>query len=619
MLPWFPLILPDELLYSACARYAQMFSYPNMKDVNLDLFGQAHKTAISDFPSHLEFFVSILPTEAKVTVEDIIQHHTLLPLFAPFQPLERIQEIKIGMSQQGLTKARLGAHAQRYRMSEHLMCCRQCIAEDLAKYGFSYWHRSHQIAGINVCPIHHLRLQQGFTYNSRKTRHQYVALTSNLVDQNQTEFSPHSILLNLAKDIEWLLQNQPTPRDLVILQKHYLHLLAEKKLATYSGRVKMQHLIESFNNWLPVSIRNQLSLEPLKQDHSWLARLVRHPRSSQHPIRHLLLIQFLGHSAQSIFEYNTVQPFGNAPFPCLNTTCPDHLKKRIQGIKTKFTKDHGKPIGYFFCAKCGFIYQRTGPDQHQNDQFRYDRIPRFGWLWEKTLKNLWVVPNTSLRSLSKQLGVDPITAKRQAKRLQLGFRSRQKNPVTQQIKPKPLTRILYTLEPQKLAWKDLIKNYPSQSTEQLRSINPALYAWLYRIDKEWLAKNSPSKIKKRIRYQPNWKSRDQELQQQIVILSKKLLEQQSKPSQISITSLLREVNATGQYFRHRQHYPLTTATLLQYAESRVDFAIRRIQWVKRMYNQRQSLKTWQMVRLASLRVDLLQDQSIKLLLEQISD
>lgn len=36
--------------------------------------------------------------------------------------------------------------------------CSECAVEDTQNYGVSYWHRIHQIPGIECCPIHNTRL-----------------------------------------------------------------------------------------------------------------------------------------------------------------------------------------------------------------------------------------------------------------------------------------------------------------------------------------------------------------------------------------------------------------------------------------------------------------------------
>ena len=61
MIGFFPDPYPDELLYSACARYATITSYLNKQSVVSELFGKQGLSAIVDFPTRLEYFVSNLP------------------------------------------------------------------------------------------------------------------------------------------------------------------------------------------------------------------------------------------------------------------------------------------------------------------------------------------------------------------------------------------------------------------------------------------------------------------------------------------------------------------------------------------------------------------------------
>lgn len=84
MLAAFPHPLPDELLYSVCARYAHRVQYPHQKTVMGELFGGKTFHAVVDFPGYLDELVQALPPERGFTVDRIIDEHTLLPAYAPF-------------------------------------------------------------------------------------------------------------------------------------------------------------------------------------------------------------------------------------------------------------------------------------------------------------------------------------------------------------------------------------------------------------------------------------------------------------------------------------------------------------------------------------------------------
>ena len=40
------------------------------------------------------------------------------------------------------------------RQKRYLRYCPACVKEDRVKYAETYWHRIHQMIGIDICPIH---------------------------------------------------------------------------------------------------------------------------------------------------------------------------------------------------------------------------------------------------------------------------------------------------------------------------------------------------------------------------------------------------------------------------------------------------------------------------------
>lgn len=94
MIPCFPTPLPDELLYSVCARYSERMQYSDKQFLNRELFGDKNIATVVDLPSHLSHLLSILPPGHGYTVDRLIDEHTLLPFYSPFLPLERVNRIR---------------------------------------------------------------------------------------------------------------------------------------------------------------------------------------------------------------------------------------------------------------------------------------------------------------------------------------------------------------------------------------------------------------------------------------------------------------------------------------------------------------------------------------------
>ncbi|MEM1309824.1 MAG: TniQ family protein, partial [Cyanobacteria bacterium P01_H01_bin.153] len=97
MITCFPHLYPDELFYSACARYVDRVQYSTDKAVIEELFGSRTATATISFPSHLTHLIANLPPGHRHTVDRLIDHHSLLPFFSPFLQPEKVDRIREDM------------------------------------------------------------------------------------------------------------------------------------------------------------------------------------------------------------------------------------------------------------------------------------------------------------------------------------------------------------------------------------------------------------------------------------------------------------------------------------------------------------------------------------------
>jgi hypothetical protein len=84
MLEHFPDPHPDEILYSVWSRFSDCVCYLGKQDVMRELFGNINAVTIVDLPCFLGHFVNNLPLGHAYTIDDLINHHTLFPLYAPF-------------------------------------------------------------------------------------------------------------------------------------------------------------------------------------------------------------------------------------------------------------------------------------------------------------------------------------------------------------------------------------------------------------------------------------------------------------------------------------------------------------------------------------------------------
>jgi TniQ len=212
MIGTLPSPYPGELLYSLCARYCDRMQYPSKRSVVQDLFGTRNVIASVWLPSRLNEFVAALAPGHHSSADDLIDNHTLLPFYAPFVLPERLRQLRQdmhGRNGPGI-HMRLGIMASRVPLPQWLRLCPQCVEDDRKQYSECYWHRVHQVPGVEVCPIHETRLQNSSVRaRSVKTRYEFVPAERALLTPGQPALPDHylEILLRLARDAQWLLDH----------------------------------------------------------------------------------------------------------------------------------------------------------------------------------------------------------------------------------------------------------------------------------------------------------------------------------------------------------------------------------------------------------------------------
>jgi len=599
MISCFPDGYPDELFYSLCARFYRRVQYPNKKNAIRELLGDSASVATVDFPNNLGHLVSVLPKNTHYTVQYLIDKHTLLPFYSPFILTDQVDNLRMNMESGGNSSIhmRSGVTASTIQSPKFFRYCPECLKEDRDLYGESYWHRLHQIPGVKVCPKHHVFLtdSQVRTQNAR-SRYEFISLDTIFQPVESTGISlqnpHHKILLKIAEGADWLLQNSRTTTDLEVLAKRYRRLLADRGLATYSGKVWVSKLIPEFIQFFSHELLEQLECEiDIDSQHNWLNRLVRSPRGSQHPIRHLLLIEFLGHTVESFFDFDKVYSvFGQGPWPCLNKAATHYHKRVISHCEITYSKEHGKPIGTFSCS-CGFTYARTGPDKSDDDFYKISKIIQFGSEWEASLQQGWYSSTLSLRRLANRLGVDPATVKLHAARLGLPFPrqgKRQTNRSQRSLRGSNLSKSSTTtvLEMYRNEWLMILGENPHKNRTLLSRKFQRVYTWLRRNDSDWLKTNQPPR-KTPITPPPrvNWQQRDIELASIVLKTAQRLKSQSTKPMRLTIATIARETGHLALIQKHLNKLPATKAILSQWVETREQFALRRIEWVFEYYSK----------------------------------
>jgi hypothetical protein len=153
---FFPTPYPDELLFSLCSRYFVRSGNISYKGTLDDLFSNRSLTASISLPSGISSLINNMPPYSKMNEEQLIDQHTLYLFNTAFLPKVQAKTIYQEMcSDDGKgIYVRSGMNASAVPQNEFLRFCKECMQEDRKTYGELYWHRSHQLSGINCCLKH---------------------------------------------------------------------------------------------------------------------------------------------------------------------------------------------------------------------------------------------------------------------------------------------------------------------------------------------------------------------------------------------------------------------------------------------------------------------------------
>lgn len=604
MLHWFPTPYPDELLYSVLARYHVWSGNTSPKMTTEELFGKRTVRSVWDLPANLNVLLNQMGSYWDA--DQLIYNHTMYPYYAAFLLPKQAKQVKISMlDNKGSTiHTRVGAAASNVKVKTNLWVCSDCFKEDIDTYGETYWRRVHQAPGVFVCPKHETVLEETNVSVKAQNQHEFIAATPdverigvNLDGLNKDEIQ---LLIKVAKAIESLLTNTHLQKTDNTIREKYLTLLKQKGYASINGFLKRDRLYQSFGATFSDRILELLQSQVLFVESNWLTMIFQKHRKSFHPLRHLLVMMFLGTDLNHLFGKKEYQPFGKGPWVCLNLACSHHHKPVVTDLMITRCYDTRKPVGTFRC-NCGFVFSRRGPDQNKDDQYRIGTIKEYGHVWKGKLTEL-VNEGNSLTEISRELQADRATIKKYAAELEL--KVPWKLP---KIQKKDVNESLEDFETQlndrKNKWLELQEEYPEKSKTVLRKMCPDVYAYLYRNDPEWLNEYSP--VKKRIQT-PNqrvdWEKRDKELLKQVKNVVRNWDLDVEKPTKITVTSIGKNINELSLLQKKADKLPKTIEYISKMSEDTVSFQKRRVEFTfEKLKKENEPILEWKVYKKAGLR------------------
>ena len=200
MIACYPDFYEDELVYSLLARYFERTGYINYVSAAKDLFEKVNVRPDVEFVNkYTEDAIDLLTR--RVSFEKVIQKHTMFRYYCSFIDNTRREtafKTLLNMDTAYHNYVPIPKHKGSMR---YLRYCPKCVKEDRTKYGETYWHRSHQMTGVNICPIHFCMLKDSKVLISGKASPNLRTAEEEIAEYENIVFCENKIQQRIARYI----------------------------------------------------------------------------------------------------------------------------------------------------------------------------------------------------------------------------------------------------------------------------------------------------------------------------------------------------------------------------------------------------------------------------------
>ncbi len=556
-----PEALDDELLFSRIARYARLIGETAARPVLGRLLGNAMATPASALPSGL--FALAAYFGKHDSADSILQNATHYPFYAAYLGEGQRKTLRKSMleSRCGGAKLAIGIVASRIGAFNRLRLCRDCFDAESAD-GIAFWHRCHQLPGALMCHAHQRPLLDASQVVVRR-RHALVLPEDVLVSAKEIAVRPEQRgrAQESARMTAAMLLNPAPAHGAEELSRRYRLLAENCGLLTSSGSIRHAQLrarlsgywdcladIPEFR-WLTAS--------------SWHEDLLRGRRRSIHPLKHAVLCAVLG-CLPTDLPASPVLPIaaGEEDDPIARHDPEDTpLDRALLAVSIgkscrSAAVAHGISVGTVLVAA-----HRSGLAVSCRSKVIDARLTKIvresltSGLPLKTIASATCLSNSSVwRILKADAALEAAWADARWQALSTLHRDR---------------------------WSKLLSESDSASLKELRRLEPASYAWLYREDRVWLGSANAGRsrpLQPRLRNMDRWASHDWRWSTAIERLAAQILAIEPPAGRASRSRLLRELFIDATFRLNRERLPHTARTLEAASESVVAYQVRRVRF-----------------------------------------
>jgi hypothetical protein len=475
----YPNFYPEETVTSFVVRQVLSSAYPSIRISQNLLWGNENLQINSSFPSLLPW----ISNQFSLNTSTIINSQTSLNYFRPFLSKSKYHQINsaFGKGDTDFIHKWLGITSNRIKEKETLSYCPLCASADIKKVGVAYWHRQHQLCGIQQCSVHGIDLIE------------IEAKRRNLLIPPQVKCLEETINISLTLPFvifsQWFLsQSEVEHFNFKQLTDCYRMALFERGLACQSLGVRQQELrCELIDHYeLELKTKEWHRIFESNQTYPYPQQLFyNYNKCHLHPAKHIALIAFLFNSPSEFLNaYDSAKERTDIQSQQTPTEDKSNLVKKITARIMKLSKKGlslrsiSKSVGLSVIAvkakvlSNGGVISRRASKLFSDERRSIFRKLFIGMPTKKIAKQFGI----SVGAVEQLLTQYPAIVKQRQH-----FRYREK-----QVKHRSILSAA------------MAKN-PNYSRTKLKIKVSASYLWLFKNDNQWLYKNlPPSKLNRKL-------------------------------------------------------------------------------------------------------------------------
>lgn len=553
MISYVPLPYPDELLYGHLVRYIRNTLGQNFVQISNELFGIPNAELSIDLPTRLQFLYNSLYKFIEPNAMSLLKY-TLLPAYYPFLTVsKREYALQVMMHGPGTgIHAKIGFSAGSSNATPFPKFCPMCIIKDRQKFGEAYFHRVHQIPDIILCPHHDIFIQE---YRPILENHGYAKIldpASIQIDDKKIVKNFDPTLLSISQTFAKILDGN---KFFDINTVNYYDQLIRSKYSR-SHQLKWDEITNDFEKFYGKALLASILKQPI---HTWIKHIVHRPQGYFHPLRHILVTQFL---ETLTFKTDLFQDsFPEGPWQCINVASTHYNRRVVHDIHIEYSSYAKTRVATASCS-CGMVYTLKFKSV-SGKLVEVKKVTKYGDAWVNSVKET-LQNGTSIRSAASKFGVSHKVIQRwvlNPNKVDL----RKHGDNFQKIRDK-----------KRKEWLGLLKNDSTTKISFAKAQEPKLYNWLYHNDPDWIkTTNATYRAVPSGKRKNDWQKIDDEISKQLSLFSETII--QNKFDGMISKNLLSKVAMRVKYFSSsdRARLPKTSRILSSLVESSTSFQLKK--------------------------------------------